>query len=37
VEMALAAFVLARMTEVRRDALESDISHEPNANAVIAA
>ena len=28
VEMAVAAFVLARMTEVRRDALHSDISHE---------
>jgi len=37
VEMALAAFVLARMTEVRRDALQSDIPHEPSANAVIAA
>ena len=37
VEMALAAFVLARMTEVRRDALESAIPHEPSASAVIAA
>jgi len=37
VEMALAAFVLARMTEVRRDAGRSDVPHEPSANAVIAA
>ena len=37
VEMALAAFVLARLTEVRRDALHSDVSHERIANAVVAA
>ena len=37
VEMALAAFVLARMTEVRRDALHSDVLHERSANAVVAA
>jgi hypothetical protein len=37
VEMALAAFVLARITEVRRDALHSDVSHERIANAVVAA
>jgi hypothetical protein len=36
-EMALAAFVLARMTEVRREALHSDVSHERIANAVVAA
>ena len=37
VEMALAAFVLARMTEVRRDVLQSDVQHEPSANAAVAA
>ena len=37
VEMALAAFVLARMTEVRRDALQSDVSRERSAGAVLAA
>ena len=36
-EMALAAFVLARMTEVRRDALHTDVLHERSANAVVAA
>ena len=35
-EMALAAFVLARMTEVRRDALRSETPHERSANAVAA-
>ena len=37
IEMALAAFVLARMTEVRRDALQSDVAHERSANAAVAA
>jgi len=37
VEMALAAFVLARMTEVRRDALESDVPHDRRENAAVAA
>jgi uncharacterized membrane protein len=37
VEMALAAFVLARMTEVRRDALQSDVSHERSASVAVAA
>ena len=37
VEMALAAFVLARMTEVRRAVLQSDVQHEPSANAAVAA
>ena len=37
VEMALAAFVLARMTEVRRDALHSDVSHERSSSAAVAA
>ena len=37
VEIALAAFVLARMTEVRSDALRSDDLHERIANAVVAA
>src|SRR5437660_11153624 len=36
-EIAVAAFVLARMTEVRRDALHSDVLHERSANAVVAA
>jgi len=34
-EIALAAFVLARMTEVRSDALQSDVPHERSANAVV--
>jgi hypothetical protein len=37
VEIALAAFVLARMTEVRSDALQSDVLRERSANAVVAA
>ena len=37
VEIALAAFVLARMTEVRADALRGDVRHERNVSAVIAA
>jgi hypothetical protein len=37
VEMAVAAFVLARMTEVRRDALQSDVSRERSASAAVAA
>jgi len=37
VEMAVAAFVLARMTEVRTDVLQSDIPREKSANAVVAA
>jgi hypothetical protein len=37
VEMALAAFVLARMTEVRSNALQSEVQHEPSANTVVAA
>jgi uncharacterized membrane protein YphA (DoxX/SURF4 family) len=37
VEMALAAFVLARMTEVRRDALQSDIPHDRRESAAVAA
>jgi uncharacterized membrane protein YphA (DoxX/SURF4 family) len=37
VEIALAAFVLARMTEVRRDALHSDVLHERIANAIVTA
>jgi len=37
VEMAVAAFVLARMTEVRRDALQSDVSHERSASTAVAA
>lgn len=36
IEIALAAFVLARMTEVRRNALHSDIPHERTANAEVA-
>jgi hypothetical protein len=35
--MALAAFALARMTEVRRDALGGRVPHEESANAVVAA
>ena len=37
VEMALAAFVLARITEVRRDALRSDVPREASARAPVAA
>ena len=37
VEMALATFVLARMTEARSDVLQSDVPHERSAHAVIAA
>jgi uncharacterized membrane protein YphA (DoxX/SURF4 family) len=37
VEMAFAAFVLARMTEVRRDAQQSDVPHEPSATPAVAA
>jgi uncharacterized membrane protein YphA (DoxX/SURF4 family) len=37
VEMAVAAFVLARMTEVRRDALQSDVSRERSASAAVVA
>jgi hypothetical protein len=37
VEMALAAFVLARMTEVRGDALQRKVPHERSTNAVVAA
>ena len=37
VEMALAAFVLARITEVRRDALLMDVPHEGSAGGAIAA
>lgn len=36
-EMALAAFVLARMTEVRRDALQSGVPQEHSAKAPVAA
>jgi len=36
-EMALAAFVLARMTEVRENTLDREALHEEHANAVIAA
>jgi uncharacterized membrane protein len=37
VEIAVAAFVLVRMTEVRIDALQSDVSRERSAGAVLAA
>jgi len=37
VEMALAAFVLARMTEVRSDAVQSDVPQRRRANDVVAA
>lgn len=37
VEMALAAFVLARMTEVRSDALQSEVPRERSANGAVAA
>ncbi len=36
-EIALAALVLARMTEVRSDALHSDVPHERSAQGAIAA
>ena len=36
-EMALAAFVLARMTEVRENTLDRELLHEEHTNAVIAA
>ena len=36
-EMALAAFVLARMTEVRENTLDNEALHKEHANAVIAA
>ena len=36
-EMALAAFVLARMTEVRENTLDNKVVHKEPANAVIAA
>ena len=36
-EMALAAFVLARMTEVRENTLGNEVLHEEHTNAVIAA
>jgi len=37
VEMALAAFALARMTEVRSEALQSNVPHEQSVNAIVAA
>jgi uncharacterized membrane protein YphA (DoxX/SURF4 family) len=37
VEMAVAAFVLARVTEVRSDALQSDVPHEGSAKGPVAA
>jgi hypothetical protein len=37
VQIALAAFVLARMTEVRSDALQSDVPHEGSARGPVAA
>ena len=36
-EMAVAAFVLARLTEVRREALHSDVLRDPLAKTVVAA
>jgi uncharacterized membrane protein len=36
-EIALAAFVLARMTEVRENTLDNEVLHEERTNAVIAA
>ena len=36
IEMALAAFVLARMTEVRSDALQNDVPQERSTNAAVA-
>jgi hypothetical protein len=36
-EMALGAFVLARMTEVRSDALQNDVPQERSTNAAVAA
>lgn len=35
VEIALAAFVLARLTEVRSDALQSDVPSKRSANAIV--
>jgi len=37
VEMALAAYVLARLSEARSDALHSDVPHEQSAQGAIAA
>jgi hypothetical protein len=37
VEMALAAFVLARMTEARRDAQQSDVAREESARRPVVA
>jgi uncharacterized membrane protein YphA (DoxX/SURF4 family) len=37
IEIALAAFVLARLTEVRSDALQSDVPSERSANAIVSA
>jgi uncharacterized membrane protein YphA (DoxX/SURF4 family) len=37
VEMALAAYVLARLTEVRSDALQSDVPHERTTKSIAAA
>jgi hypothetical protein len=37
VEIALAAFVLARLTETRRSALSREATHERSANIVAAA
>jgi hypothetical protein len=37
IEIALAAFVLARLTEVRSDALQGDVPNERGANTVVAA
>jgi hypothetical protein len=37
VEMALAAFMLARITEVRRDALQSDVPRAGSARGSVAA
>lgn len=36
-EMALAAFALARLTEVRTDGLHSEVLHEQRANPIVAA
>jgi hypothetical protein len=37
IEMALGAFVLARMTEARIDALQNDLPHQGSAKAPVAA
>jgi hypothetical protein len=37
IEIALAAFVLARLTEIRSEALHSNVPNERSANAVVAA